>query len=332
MKPTWSVILRYQIRLFPKPPGVKGIITSYKGITVFLIIDDHTIGINDGEHDYLGPIITGLENEPFITYGLSRDGSSTTLYLNGIKVLETAEGKTIYNINDFHAEVGDRSRIQVIEQDLSDWVDKRKSMFTLQQEPSKGHRLLSTEEQEEQLFKSISALEQMLHDYNAGKTYFFEPILSFLRALVYYKSGSKNYDPLLLRIAAFKNIPLPVYVIPRKKGISDLSEVLDNPPVIASLGMATFEPGIPNITMTDFQDYLEQPFLVSKDELVSPLILIERAANTQSTTHYDQGTPLVLEVLKDTPLVRGQNIFKQHILSLSELVVKLGHHVLGSSK
>ena len=332
MKLPWSIYFWYQLNLDPKPATKKGIIASYEGINIFLTVDDHVIGINDGEIDYLGPKIIGLENAPWIFYGLTKDVSTTTLYLNATKVIEISEGKTIYNIKDFHVEVGDRSHIQVIEQDLSDWVDKRKSMFTLQQETSKEHRLLSTEEQEEQLSNSILALGEMLQDYNAGKAYLFEPILSSLRALVYYKIGNKKYDPLLLRIAAFKNMSLPVYVSPREKGITDLTGILDDSPEIASMSRATFEPRIPNIIMTDFQDYLEQFILASKDEFVSPLVLIERAANTQSMTHYDQRTPLVLEVLKDTPLFSGQNLLKQHILSLAELVVKLGHHVLSSSK
>jgi len=331
MKTPWSIVSWYQISLLSKPSTVKGIIFSYNAITVFLAVDDHIIGINDGEHDYLGPIIAGLENAPWILYGLTNDGSSITLYLNGIKVLEIAEGKTIYNIGNFHATVGDRSNIQVIEQDLSDWVDKRKSMFMLRQETSREYRLLSTEEQAQQLFNSIEALGEMLQDYNAGKAYLFEPILASLRALVYYKIGNRTYDPLLLRIAAFKNISLPVYLIPRENGIRNLTEVLDNPPVIASLGMATFEPGIPNVKMTDFQEFLEQPILAYNDKFISPLYLIERVASTQSTAHFDQRAPLVLEGLKDTQVFGGQNILKHHILSLAELVVKLGHHVLSSS-
>ena len=172
----------------------------------------------------------------------------------------------------------------------------------------------------------------MLQTFNAGKTYFFESILSTLRALICYKTGSNTLKPLLLRVAAFKEIALPVYVIPRDNEIGGHADSLDNAAVFVSLGLATFEPRIPNIKMIDFQEFLEKPALLHYGEFISPLDLIERAASTQSTVHFDQRSPIVLEALKDTPVFHGQNILKHHILSLAELVIKLGHYVLSSSK
>ena len=327
MQPPWSICFWFQLNLKPRIPTNKGIITSYEGITVFLTVDNHVIGINDGETDYLGPKITGLENAPWIFSSLVKDVSKTTLYLNGMKAMEIAEREIVYKTEEFHAEAGDRSRVQVIKQDLSDWVDKRESMFKAKQETSEAYRLLSPVEQEDQLRKRVHALEDLLQAFRAGKTYFFEDILANLRSLIFYKNKGSNFDPLLLRVAAFKHTPLPVYVM---RGDHELTEhINDSKPVIAGSGLARFEPVIPWVKMIDFQEFLEKPALFYYDQFVSPLDLMEKIVSIQSTAHLDQRIPLVIEGLKDTPVLLGENILDYYILTLAELVAKLGHYVLG---
>jgi len=328
MQPLWSICFWFQLNLEPKIPTNKGIITSYKGITVFLTVDDHVIGINDGEADYLGPRITGLESAPWIFFGLTKDVSRTTLYLNGMKAMEIAEREIVYKTEEFHAEVGDRSRIQVIEQDLSDWVDKRESMFKVKQETSEAYHLLSPLEQEDQLRERVQALVELLQGFRAGKTYFFEDILANLRSLVFYKNRSPNYDPLLLRVVAFKHMPLPVYVIPADDALTE--HITDSEPAIADFSSVSFEPVIPCVKMVDFQEFLEKPTLLYEGQQFSPLAIIEKIATKQSAAHFDQTVPKVVEGLKDTPVLLGENILDHYILTLAELVAKLGHYVLSA--
>ncbi len=328
MQPPWSICFWFQLNLEPKTPTNKGIIASYEGITVFLTVDGHIIGINDGEVDYLGPRIMGLENAPWIFFGLSKGVSKTTLYLNGMKAIEIAECEIVYKAEEFRAEVGDRSHIQVIEQDLSDWVDKRESMFKVKQKTSEAYHLLSPLEQEDQLRNRVQALVDLLQGFRAGKTYFFEDILANLRSLVFYKNKSPNYDPLLLRVVAFKHMPLPVYVIPADDALTE--HITDSDPAIADFSSVSFEPIIPCVKMVDFQEFLEKPTLLYEGQQISPLALIEKIATKQSTAHFDQTVPKVVEGLKDTPVILGKNILDHYILILAELVVKLGHYVLSA--
>lgn len=326
MRPQWSILFWFQLKLETKIPTNKGIITSYKGITVFLTVDDHVIGINDGEADYLGPRITGLESAPWIHYGLTKDVSRITLYLNGMKAMEIAEREIVYKTEEFHAKAGDSSHIRMIDQDISDWSDKRESMFKIKQETTGAYRLLSPVEQEDQLRKRVQALEELLQAFRAGKTHFFEDILANLRSLLFYKSKSPNYDPLLLRIAAFKHMSLPVYVIPVDDALT--KHITDSEPAIVDLSSVSFEPVIPCVRKVDFQEFLEKPTLLYEGQQISPLAIIEKIATTQSTAHFDQRIPLVIEGLKDTPILFGANLLDHYILTLAELVAKLGHYVL----
>lgn len=306
----------------------KGIIAFYEGITVFLTVDDHVIGINDGEADYLGPRITGLESAPWIHYGLAKNVSRITLYLNGMKAMEIAEREVVYKAEEFYAKVGDSSRIQMIDQDISVWSDRRESMFKVKQKTSGAYNLLSPVEQEDQLRKRVQALEELLQAFRAGKTHFFEDILANLRSLLFYKSKSPNYDPLLLRIAAFKHMSLPVYVIPVDDTLT--KHITDKEPAIADLSSVSFEPVVPCVKKVDFQEFLEKPSLLYEGQQISPLSLIEQITTTQSTAHFDQRIPLVIKGLKDTPVLLGANILDHYICTLAELVVKLGQYVLSA--
>jgi hypothetical protein len=217
----------------------------------------------------------------------------------------------------------------VTEQDLSGWVEKRNSMFKMKSQTSEDKILLSPDTQEDQLRSRVQALQIMLAAFHQGKTCFLDDILSNLRSLVFYKDKSQ-YDPLLLRLAAFKKMPLPVYIVPEQAEIAQHTTGVE-PPLIVGSGSASFEPQIPWVKMVDFQEYLESPALYCNGGPLSPLQLIREAANTQSSAHFDQSVPRIVEGLKDTPIIFGRNTLEQHIVELGELVVKLGHFVLEGS-
>ncbi|MFC1694219.1 hypothetical protein ACFL1R_12015 [Candidatus Latescibacterota bacterium] len=329
MKIPWSTTFWFQLRLWPKPTTEKGIIASYRGVNIFLTVKNHVIGLNGGQNDYLGPKITGLENTPWIFFCLTKGKLQTTLYLNGMKAMEVADRKIVYKLENFQTEVSDKNHIQKIEQDLSKWIKKRESMFKIKRETSNAHLILSSKDQQEQLRNRVLALQDLLHYFHEGKTYFFEDISANLRSLIFYKNKNPNYDPLLLRVAAFKKITLPVYVMPEyekhvQSQVADSDEALK----LAGLLLVEVKPKIPCVKMVDFQEFVEKPAIFYEGEFVSPLELIERIATTQSTAHFDQRVPRLIEGIKDTPIISGHNILEHYILTLAELVTKLGHSVL----
>jgi len=181
MEPRWSIAVWYKINLDSLPKPGKDIIVSYEGIYVFLTIDKHIIGINDGNFKYLGPVVTGLEDSPWILYGLSNDGSHVVLYLNGEKVLEVSHGKLLFATEQFHAKKS-KSPPLITKEDLSNWVDKRESMFKIKQETSNQYRLQTPDEQVQQLVARIDALKDLLKGYHSGKSFYLADILALVKS------------------------------------------------------------------------------------------------------------------------------------------------------
>jgi len=315
------------MNLEPRPMTDKGIIISYEGINVFLTVDKHIIGINDGNSEYLGPAVIGLENSPWIFYGLTNDGSSIVLYLNGEKAMEISHGKLIFTTEQFHPELSKTQHV-LTKGDLSSWVDKREDMFKIKQDTSKQYRLLTPNEQAQQLVDRINALKDLLKGYYSGKKYYLADILANLRSLILYKDKSQ-YDPLLLRVATIKHLPLPVYVLPeRKQEEKQLIETTQ--PTIAVSDLVSSDPIIPNTKNIDFQEFLENPSLFYDGQTVSPLALIEIISTTQSTAHFDQRVCKIADALNDTPVISGRNTLETFIINLSEVIVKLGDFVIES--
>jgi len=327
MKPPWTIVYWYKINLDPLPTTDKGILIFYEGIYVFLTIDKHIIGINDGNSEYLGPVVTGLEYSPWIMVGLTNDESHIFLYLNGEKVLEVSHGKIVFTIEQFHATKG-KDPPPITKEDLSNWVDKRESMFKIKQETSNQYRLLTPDEQVQQLVARIDALKDLLKGYHAGKRFYLADILSNLRSLIFYKDKRPTYDPLLLRVAAIKHSPLPVYTTPERDEQQQFTEIPQ--PTIDLFAFVSFEPGIPNIKNIDFQEFLENPSLFWEEQTVSPLALLEMISTTQSTAHFDQRVCKIADALDDTPVITGHNTLEFYIISLAEIVVNLGDFVIHS--
>jgi len=246
-------------------------------------------------------------------------------------MLQIDRGQVVYALEEFAIPPNDPSRIRPILQDLSAWVEKRESMFKMKVATTPDYIILDTDKQTEQLKRRVQALEDLLQGFREGKSYFFDDILANLRALIFYKQGSKSYDPLLLRIAAFKHLTLPVYVIPDIEGLTKPLTNGTETPRFADFSLAMPYPELPCVKMVDLQDFLEKPTMFYEGQFLSPLELIEKAATKQSTAHFDQTASQVVEGIKDTPTVFGYNSFEYYCLSLAEVVVKLGRYVLDAN-
>lgn len=330
MGESWTILFWLQLRPYFEIPDGVGMIVRYRGVTLFLRVKDHVLGIDDSEHIFLGPKVIGLENEPWICFGLTRNQNKIALYLNGEEVLVTVGADTALGLEEFRVKVPDRSKIKIIKQDLSEWVTRRESMFKMQAATTEDYVILPVKDQEDQLSNRLYALQDMLNALYQGRKYYFEDIVANLRSLIFYKGMSRSYDPLLLRLATFKNLSLPVYIAPGEEdSIQQFIAGIGDPPYFWGLNAAKFKPEIPCVKMVDLQDYLENTVLFYNGQFISPLKLIEMLATTQSVAHFDQRVPKLTEGLKDTPVVFGYNTLEHYILLFAELITKVGTYVLG---
>lgn len=326
MKPPWSTAFWFRIDN-SKPPRGNGIIASYQGIDIFLTPDNHAIGLGIGNSKYLGPALADISR--WMHYVLTNDGTTVILYLNGQKMIEVCSGKVVFTASGFLTEPSKTTPpIPSTTADLSNWVEKRESMFKIKCATSAQYRLLTAEEQIQGLASRMDALKDLLQGYNSGKKYYLADILANMRSLVVYKQKSQTYDPLLLRVAALKRSELPVYVIPRLPEIQQSVEPMQQ--YIAVENFASVEPRVPHTEKVDFQDFLETDSLSYEGQNISPLALIEMVSTTQSTAHFDQRVCRITDALNDTPSIGGHNTLEMFVIGLANLVLELGHVVLSS--
>ena len=306
-------------------------IFSFNEIGVFLKTNSHIIGVSISNNYYFGPKILGIEFEPWINLSIARDYAKNfvALFINATKLLEIKNDEIIYKLNEFKVEKPLTQKTQIIKTDIQKWIEIRKQQFKLKRETIDKYYLLSQKEQENQLKNRIISLSDLLKNYYSGKTYYLDDIVANLRSLLFYKKNSKNYDPLLLRIASYKEISLPVYIMP---DIDNIAKVLIHEaihkPLFLGLNIAQLEPEIPCIMLVDFQEYLELPSLYYEGEEISPLSLIEKLATTRSTAHFDQRIPKDIRHIENSPIILGQNSLEYYMLSFAKLTIELGKIVL----
>ncbi len=327
---SYSQWLRLQIPLESRES--MGIINEYEGIKVVLTHPGHCAGLIYGNSLFLGPLLIGLEENPWMLLSVSRKEENIKLHINAELAIEIDNGRVLFKLDTFKVERGSSPKEAIESQDLSKWVEKRKGMFKRKAQPSKDRVSLTLEEQQNQLVGRLRALEELVQEFDKGKRCFFGDIVATLRSLLFYRSKGRNFDPLLLRIAAFKEATLPVYIPPKNEDL--IGQTITNAkelPEFFGLACATIQPEIPCILLTDFQEYLESPSLFYKGEPISPLSLIGRVADTQSTAHFDQSVPEDVEGIKSTPITFGKNHLEYYIMKLAELTLSLGKKLVESS-
>jgi len=273
----------------------------------------------------LGPLLIGLEENPWMLLSVSRKEENIKLHINNKLAIEIDNGRVLFKLDTFKVERGSSPKEAIESQDLSKWVEKRRGMFRRKEQLTTDRLPLTLEEQQNQLMERLRALEELVREFEKGKKFFFGDIAASLRSLLCYTSKGENFDPLLLRIAAFKEATLPVYIPPKNEDLIDqtIANAKDIPEFFG-LACAAVKPEIPCILLVDFQEYLEGPSLFYKGEPISPLSLIRKVADTQSAAHFDQSVPKDVEGIKSTPLTFGKNHLEYYFIRLADVTLALG--------
>lgn len=194
-----------------------------------------------------------------------------------------------------------------IKDKCSKWIEWRKENFpNPQSEIEKDEILKDKEEQVEELRDKIMALIDLYYS-------------------VFISNKRKIYKPLLIRIAGFENLPLPVYAIPSKLGIEKSDELV--PHVMFENQIASIDFKDDRFDIMDIQEWLEQPIIVDTEKDVYKVKdLLFDSANSWGA-HSDESVPFFLnrvkriEVLSDEFLL---NIIK----NVTEVTIESGKFVL----
>jgi hypothetical protein len=256
--------------------------------------------------------------------------SETRIQINGRNLLEGSSSTDVYVV-----ETRDHVADPVLSWDqpskddaCSEWTTWRAERFaSSKQAPRRGRRLKSTEEQVEELKRAAQSASDLANLILQGHTHLLGHLAAELRALLFWKG--RQYDPLLLRLAARKNLSLPVFIV-REGGPLPVTNGL-----VAHVrrGMPSHMRFLPTHTLADLQEWLispavSEPSSAKSDLATDPLndmSVIEMIAGTADTlgaAHYDQDTPTALDILRSLQGPNGSEIIVA-LVEAARIVVPL---------
>ncbi len=182
----------------------------------------------------------------------------------------------------------------------------------------------------EELSNSIESLQSHQVTFQEKENLYLANILPILRTLLFWPDGKglgSIYNPLLLRIAGYYDLPLPVYVMSDR-----LKETMDNPLFSGAITHRTLNvPSLiqkhSNEKLLDIQEWLEMEILIDRNDS-SPKAyrwkdLIFEGANSSSFTHFDTDIPIFIDSLKSA-LSWDRSMFFEYVKSIANIAIELG--------
>lgn len=191
--------------------------------------------------------------------------------------------------------------------------------------PQDPRRFKSIAEQEKELTNAAQILkEEIVSVEEERKLYRMDVILALLRGLVCWD----GYDPLLLRLAAVKQLPLPVWGF-KTTGITE--GPIPNFRYPGSLHLS-LRREFSSQVLLDLQDWLDQPMLVDHHKNVTKKNrdIIREHASTSSIAHYLQHTMESVDRLRRTQS-DGFEFLTLYILKLAKVVACLCKYTIEES-
>jgi hypothetical protein len=213
------------------------------------------------------------------------------------------------------------------------WIAWRESHLKPPRAAREGRVLVSGDEQVAQLRGELEFLFSLVAGVRAGRLALLPKVAGSLRGLLYWeerKDGrlSPSYNPLLLRIAARADFPLPVYAQPDQR-----PPALGGPTSIVLTNLAMLRPVYPNQILMDVQEWLGLPFGLKRttsppaEEVLTAKDVIGQAANTLGGAHFDEDVPKHLDELRRL-LTLGVDAVTSFLVLTAGTVVELGRFTL----
>jgi len=285
--------------------------------TILFINKENKFVFKIKNKEYIGTKILNLGKNNFIQTHviIVKYNDRITLFLNGIEMFSIENDTMLISQKNYTIMAHTIPKIiKIIESDLSLWIEKRNSQFKIKTDTTNNYVLVSLPSQEKQLKDIIFSLKDLIDLVNHGKNAHINHILATLRSLLYFKN--KNYDPIFFRIAASKNIALPIYV---NANYSDSNSNTS----FSLVDFATIDPSPSTTKCIDFQEYLTTATIISNHEPISLLNFIGMASTTSSTAHFDQRVPKEIHALGNIPIINNITIYNRMVMDLTMLVINL---------
>jgi len=183
------------------------------------------------------------------------------------------------------------------------WIQNRQAKFLKRPKPRTQHyrRPKSKQEQLDDLYGACGNLRVLVDQVREGRMFLTGQLAVVLRALLYWEkdtSGDHTYNPLLLRLASKKNLPLPVWAQPPFKQTPTLQQAS----YFSTGSMAHPKQRDPLEQLVDLQDWLLYPVVFinrgGASVGISARDLIAETANAIGSAHYDEDVSEYIDTLQ----------------------------------
>jgi hypothetical protein len=185
-----------------------------------------------------------------------------------------------------------------------------------------NRRRVEVSEELEALGNEVAALTANLARVRSGEPWHLSAIRASLRGLLYDRGSS--YTPLLYRVAARFDLPLPVFV-PSAQPPSVAGQVSAFHGSTASIRQWFIDE-----ELVDLQEWLESPGYVPSGAPGHSLTLKEilgKAANTLGGAHHARDIPIELDYIRDHN-VAGFDALTAFVLHVGDIVAVLAAHAI----
>lgn len=213
------------------------------------------------------------------------------------------------------------------------WREWRKERYGNFKKEAKKERVLKTKEHQfQELRDSINILNSALSHVKSNENIFLITVLPLLRSLLFWPDKpSKNYNPLLFRLAGYLNLSLPVFAFKDR-----ISQAKENDLFKDAVGhFVNNHPSLqqknPNEQIIDFQEWIEMEMILTRNKEEVKIYrwkdIIFESANTISASHFDDDIPIIIDNLKKA-IAFDQNVFLNYILTITIITIDLGHYII----
>jgi len=217
------------------------------------------------------------------------------------------------------------------------WISWRSERYSSPKlHPKQSRKIKSINQQIQELNDSLASLRHHINTFKDQERLFLVNALPHLRSLLFWADGkSKNYNPLLFRVAGYLKLPLPIFAFNNR-----IKNTIDNP--IFSDALLHRVNNYPSLTqqysnqeLLDFQEWLNMEIIIDRSEAEQQIyrwkdILFE-SANTISAAHFDDDVPIFINKLQDS-ICFNTSVFYNYIMTMTQTTLKLGEYVISKAK
>lgn len=273
------------------------------------------IEILDGERS-IGTFVSqrlSFNGNGAVFLGVSWDEEEIKLQIN-MKDVKNHKCADIMNVSVIKENIieSDVYKDDNIYEICADWIKWRIERYSSPH--IKSNRIAKTvEEQFVELSNNIKSLSEIYDaTFNQHKEYLLPNLYTSLRSLLFWADDPRNrsYNPLLLRLAAFLQLPLPVYAVPNSpKKFEEAPPVIKEVLLILKNPMAFTHIRQQGQCIMDIQEWLNSRIYIDPNNNSEYKLreLIRDSANIWGA-HSDEGIPVVLDYMRKTKIISDEVI------------------------